>query len=518
MKITHTNLKILPLPARALHDPCGNVLPSRLPNPFTQIFSLMNRRIIHSIILGQLLAAGVCHAQTAAGDELGEAASAVDSWAAAQGGANAKLHERMVWWKDAKFGMFIHWGAYSKAGGEWKGETNHHEWLQFTAKIPLKEYTEFAKGFDPKDFDADEWVTVAKNAGMKYMIITSKHHDGIAMYDSQVSDHNIMKLAGLEKDPIRQLAEACRKQGIRFGVYYSLGRDWEYPDCPTGKYKAGWRSNLIDFPDEKNKDFSKYFERKVKPQVRELLTNYGPIDVMWFDTPELIEPSQSKELLEMIRSIQPNCIVNQRVGNDLGDYGTPEQTIPPEASSSPWETCMTLNGHWAYNKADHKWKSAGSLIRNLVDISSKGGNYLLNVGPTGEGVIPQPSVERLTEIGDWLKTNGESIYNCGPTPFGEELGSYSEGEKDSKGRPKFVAKKEWRATTQPGKLYIHVLTWPSGTLMLPVVKQKIAKAYLLADSEHTALELKQGADGVTISLPKQAPDPNVSVICLEFSN
>lgn len=305
----------------------------------------MINRVFRSLVLLPLLAGNLCSAQTATKDNADDVAAEAEAWAAAQGG---KLHERMEWWKDAKFGMFIHWGVYSKAGGEWKGSTNHHEWLQFTAKIPLKEYTAFAKTFDPKNFDPDQWVTVAKNAGMKYMIITTKHHDGIAMFDSKVSDHNIMKLAGLEKDPIRQLNEACRKQGLRFGVYYSLGRDWEDPDVPTGKHQpAGWRSNLIDFPDEKSKVFNRYFKRKAMPQVRELLTNYGPIDVMWFDTPELISPAESKEMLDMIRSLQPNCIVNQRVGNDLGDYGTPEQTIPPEASANPWETCMTLNGHSA---------------------------------------------------------------------------------------------------------------------------------------------------------------------------
>ena len=461
-----------------------------------------------------ILAAGILATNAAEKDNADDAATDAEAWAKNQ---SEELSPHMKWWKEAKFGMFIHWGAYSKAGGEWKGETDHHEWLQFTAKIPLAEYTEFAKTFDPKDFNPDEWVTVAKNAGMKYMIITAKHHDGIAMYDSKVSDHNIMKLAGLEKDPIRQLNEACRKQGLRFGVYYSLGRDWEDPDVPTGKYQpAGWRSNLIDFPDEKNKVFNRYFKRKAMPQVRELLTNYGQIDVMWFDTPELISPEESKEMLEMIRSIQPNCVVNQRVGNDLGDYGTPEQTIPPLASSSPWETCMTLNDHWAYNKADDKWKSAGSLIRNLVDISSKGGNYLLNVGPTGEGIIPQPSVERLSEMGEWLKTNGEAIYNCGPTPFGDELGSYSESEKDSKGKPKFITTKEWRATTQPGKLYIHVLTWPSGKLAIPAVDQKITKAYLLADPAHTPLDLEQTENGATINLPEKAPDANASVICIEL--
>ncbi|MFC7337862.1 alpha-L-fucosidase [Haloferula chungangensis] len=476
----------------------------------------MNIQFPKSLLLLPFMASGLCSADEGMKDNPNAVAAEAEGWAAAQKNDPAAA-KRMEWWKEAKFGMFIHWGAYSKAGGEWNGETNHHEWLMFTAKIPLAEFTEYAKTFDPKDFDPDAWVTIAKNAGMKYLIITTKHHDGIAMYDSKVSDHNIVKLAGLEKDPIRQLAEACRKQGLKFGVYYSLGRDWEDPDVPTGKHQpAGWRSNLVDYPNEKDKVFNRYFKRKALPQVRELLTNYGQIDVMWFDTPELISPEESKEMLEMIRSIQPNCIVNQRVGNDLGDYGTPEQTIPPEASNLPWETCMTLNGHWAWNKADDNWKSAGSLIRNLVDIASKGGNYLLNVGPTGDGVIPQPSVERLEAIGDWLKVNGEAIYDCGPTPFGAELGAYSKTEKDNKGRPKFIAKKEWRATTKPGKLYIHVLSWPSGKLSIPAVDEKITKAYLLADSSHTPLEIDQGDEGVSISLPAKAPDANASVICLDL--
>ncbi|MGD7651889.1 MAG: alpha-L-fucosidase [Verrucomicrobiales bacterium] len=425
---------------------------------------------------------------------------------------------RMDWWHDAKFGMFIHWGAYSKAGGEWNGETNHHEWLQFTAKIPLAEYTGFATGFDPKDYDPDAWVTTAKNAGMKYLVVTTKHHDGIAMYHSKASDHNIVKLAGLKQDPVRQLAEACRKQGVRFGVYYSLGRDWEDPDVPTGKkMPAGWRSNLVDYPNEKDKVFNRYFERKVKPQITELLTEFGPIDVLWFDTPELISEAESAELLALARKLQPECIVNQRVGNGLGDYGTPEQTIPPAVSTDPWETCMTLNGHWGYNKADHDWKSSGYLLRNLVDIVSKGGNYLLNVGPTGEGVIPRPSIERLTEMGDWLARNGEAVYGCGPTPFGDELGAYSKTEKDNKGRPKFIAKKQWRATTKPGLLFIQLFNWPKGRITIPAVKETVTSASFLAHPEKPPLPFEQTAGGVTISLPEEAPDNPITVIRLELS-
>jgi len=454
-------------------------------------------------------------------DNPADLAADAASWAAAKDGqTTAPLPERMIWWKNAKFGMFMHWGVYSKCGGEWKGAANHAEWLQFTAKIPLAEYTDYARTFNPDKFNADAWVKIAKDAGMKYLVITSKHHDGVAMYDSASSAHNVVKLAGLKFDPLKQLAEACQKQGIRFCVYYSLGRDWQDPDVATGgigKMKSGWRSNLIDYPDEAKKDFAKYFERKVKPQVRELLTNYGPIGVMWFDTPERISPAQSQELLELIHSLQPDCIVNQRIGNKLGDYGTPEQSIPAEVSTKPWETCMTMSGKWSYNKADHAWKSSDTLLRNLIDIVSKGGNYLLNVGPTGEGVIPAPAGERLETIGSWLRVNGAAIYGCGPTPFGAELGTFSKTEKNKQGKPKFLPTAEWRATSKPGKVYIHLFQWPSVKLNIPAVKGKIAKAYLLADPVRKGIKVTQTDTGVSITLPGNAPDEVVSVLCFDLA-
>ncbi|EMI43334.1 alpha-L-fucosidase [Rhodopirellula sp. SWK7] len=423
--------------------------------------------------------------------------------------------DRMDWWRDAKFGMFIHWGVYSRAGGEWNGDTDHAEWLQLTAKIPLAEYTEYARGFNPVQFDAERWVGIAKDAGMKYLVITAKHHDGFAMYDSASNDHNIVNVSEFGRDPLKELAAACQKQGIRFCVYYSLGRDWEDPDVPTGwGDRLGWRSNLIDFPNESEKDFQKYFDRKVKPQVREILTSYGPIGVMWFDTFEQITREQSEELIAMIRELQPNCIINDRVGRDLGDYKTAEQEIPSGASGDPWETCMTMNGHWGYNRADDDWRSTQNLLQNLIDIVSKGGNYLLNVGPTGEGVIPEPSVTRLNEIGDWLSVNAEAVYGCGPTPFGEEIGGYSETEKDSKGRAKFISKWQWRATTKPGKIFVHVFEWPDGNLTLPKIERKVSVVSVLSDPERKPLTFKQAQDEVRITLPERK-STLPTVLCIE---
>lgn len=434
--------------------------------------------------------------------------------------ATAEDFDRLDWWRKAKFGMFIHWGVYSQAGGEWNGETNHHEWLQFTAKIPLAEYTEYAKSFNPVDFDADEWVKIAKVAGMKYMVITAKHHDGFAMYNSASSAHNVVKGTAFKRDPIKELADACAKHDLHFCVYYSLGRDWEDPDVPTGGsrgMKAGWRSNLIDFPNESKKDFQKYFDRKVKPQVRELLTNYGPIGVMWFDTSERINKAQSLELIALIRKLQPKCIINSRVGRGLGDYKVEEQKVPSDALGEPWEACMTMNKHWGYNKADQNWRSSKNLVQNLVDIVSKGGNYLLNVGPTGEGVIPQPSVSRLAEMGRWLAIYGEAIYGCGPTPFGEEVGSYSSTEKDKNGKPKFVESWEWRATTKPGKIYIHIFDWKAGPMHLPAITSNITRACLMSDTEQAVLEVQQSDERVVISLPESAPSTIASVVCLELA-
>lgn len=408
--------------------------------------------------------------------------------------------QRLSWWSDARFGMFIHWGLYSQWGCHYPGPDGKlldggSEHMMQHLKIPLADYAKIADVFNPVKFDAGEWVRIARDAGMKYIIITAKHHDGFAMFDSQSSDYNIVARTPFKRDPVKELAEACRQQGLKFGVYYSLGRDWQDPDVPT---RNGYRSNTWDYPDESKKVFARYFERKVKPQIRELLTHYGPIAVLWFDTPEEISKDESLELVHLIRSLQPDCIINQRVGNRYGDYRVAEQQVPAAGYSDPWETCMTLNRHWGYFAGDENWKPAEFLIRHLVDITSKGGNFLLNVGPTGEGVIPAGSVEHLEEIGQWLKVNGEAIYGTTASPF----------KKLDWGR---CTKK---ITAGGATLYLHVFDWPAdGRLVVPGLKNAVISATLLADGK--TLQTSGGDQGVILTVPAAAPDKISSTIVLK---
>jgi alpha-L-fucosidase len=303
-----------------------------------------------------------------------------------KGGSDADTQKRLAWWTDARFGMFIHWGLYSQDGCFYKGTNGGSEHMMQHLQIPLADYAKIADDFNPTGFNADEWVSIAKNAGMKYLVLTSKHHDGFAMYDSQSSDYNIVARTPFKRDPVKELAEACRRQGLKFGVYYSLGRDWQDPDVPT---KNGYRSNTWDYPDESKKVFARYFARKVKPQITELLTHYGPIAVVWFDTPEEISAAESAELVALIHRLQPDCIVNSRVGHGLGDYGVSEQKIPGGADAKPWETCMTLNGHWGYFKGDEKWKPAPPSSTTSWTLSARGETICSTLDRRGRGSFPR---------------------------------------------------------------------------------------------------------------------------------
>ncbi|RME59073.1 MAG: alpha-L-fucosidase, partial [Caldilineae bacterium] len=389
----------------------------------------------------------------------------------------ARTDPRLNWWRDAKFGMFIHWGLYAIPAGIWKGQEipGIGEWIMYRAQIPVAEYEQLAARFNPVQFDADAWVSLAKRAGQKYMVITSKHHDGFCLFKSAVTDYNMVDATPFKRDVIAELAEACRKQDMPLGFYYSQTQDWHHPDGD---------GNDWDF-DPADKDFAAYIEDYVKPQVRELLTNYGPVAIIWFDTPKGISLEQSRSLLELVHSIQPNCLVCGRLGNGLGDYASAgDNRIPDARVDLDWETPATINDTWGFKVNDHNWKSTTDLLHKLVDIVSKGGNYLLNVGPTAEGVIPQPSVERLEAMGAWLAVNGASIYGTRPGPIQGVAGL--------------------RSTQKDGRTYVHVLDWPGdGVLHLAGVQAEQAR--LLATGEE--LPLHPTADGVEVHGPGAAPDP-----------
>lgn len=328
--------------------------------------------------------------------------------------------EKLAWFKDAKFGLFLHWGLYSQTAGDWNGHPSKGgEHFMLYEKIPVNTYAKMADDFNPIQFNADTWVKTAKDAGMKYIVYTAKHHDGFAMYNSPSSDYNIVKRTVFKRDPVAELAAACKKYGLKLGIYYSLGRDWQDPDVPTNwPVKAG-RSNTWDYPNEDAKVFNRYFERKVKPQITELLTQYGPIAVLWFDTAEMISKKESIELKALVNKLQPNCLVNNRIGNGIGDFSISEQTLTA-ASKKAWESCITIGQNWGYNKHDSVWKSPEMLVRNLVEVVANGGNLLLNIGPMGNGAFPAWTTSRLKSIGKWMQTNSEAIMETKPWVMSKE--------------------------------------------------------------------------------------------------
>jgi alpha-L-fucosidase len=422
--------------------------------------------------------------------------------AAQVGETPAQRDKRMQWFREARFGMFIHWGLYAIPAGEWNGKPvgGLGEWIMHQAKIPVAEYEPLVKQFNPVRFSAREWVRIARDAGMKYIVITSKHHDGFCLFDAKNSDYDVMATP-FRRDILRELAAECKRAGIRLCFYHSI-MDWHHPDYLP---RRPW-----DPRPGVQADFSRYVAY-MKEQLAQLVKDYGPLGILWFDGEweSTWTHDMGKDLYAYVRSLQPSIIINNRVDKGrrgmqgmsspefAGDYGTPEQEVPPEGLPGvDWESCITMNDTWGFKKNDHNWKSAPDLIRTLVDIASKGGNLLLNVGPTAEGLIPEPSVERLAAMGRWMKVNGQSIYGTTASRIG---------------------KPAWgRSTTKGSRIYLHVFDWPEdGVLRVEGLPAPVRAARLLAWPK-AKLRFSGNGNTCTLELPAQPPDAVDSVIALDM--
>ncbi|NCU05977.1 MAG: alpha-L-fucosidase, partial [Chitinophagaceae bacterium] len=398
-------------------------------------------------------------------------------------------HPNLQWFKDAKFGLFIHWGLYSQLAGTWKGKNYYGsgEWIMNQAKIPVKEYEQVAQNFNPVHFDAEQWAQLAKDAGVKYIVITAKHHDGFAMYDSKASDFNIVKSSAYKKDPLKALSVAAAKRNIQFGFYYSQFQDWHDPN--GGK-------NTWDYVEAK-KDYQKYYKEKAVPQLKELLTGYGPLGIVWFDTPGGMTKEQTQDFVNELRLLQPKSLFSSRVGQGLGDYKDfGDSEVPSVPIKGAWESIYTHNDSWGYIEHDMNFKSSAEIIRLLANVASKGGNLMLNVGPDGKGNIPHYSVKYLQQTGKWLAANGESIYG---TTFG------------------FIPAQPWGVTTsKPGKLYLHVLNTPAnGKLLVPGFSNKVNKVYTLLSKK--AQSFTQKGSDLLINLQSAAVQDVNTVVVIEYS-
>lgn len=467
---------------------------------------MRQRAFITGVVLLSLFA-GVCAGLVRAGEAAGHAET------------KEQRDTRMQWWRDARFGLFIHWGLYAIPAGEWDGRPVQGigEWIMNSANIPVEQYEQLAKQFNPVKYDPAEWVRIAKQAGMKYLVITSKHHDGFCLFKTDTTTYNAVDATPYGKDLLQPLADECRKQGLHFCVYYSI-MDWHHP----AQYRANEKQyNPTNIHPERKAEYMAF----MKQQLKDLLDGCRP-EVLWFDGewPKWFTPEDGWEVYNYLRELEPKLIINNRVGTGrsgmegldkadrsyAGDFGTPEQQIPATGLAGvDWESCMTMNDTWGYKRNDQNWKSDETLIRNLIDIASKGGNYLLNVGPTAEGLIPQPSVERLAAIGRWMQVNGESIYGTQASPF----------EKTPWGR--CTQKAMGNGVT---RVYFHMFEWPEdGKFVIPQLPGKAIRARLLgggatlriSSHKETATSGTPDSARLEIALPPAMPDKIATVLAVD---
>ncbi|GIP28471.1 hypothetical protein J23TS9_36010 [Paenibacillus sp. J23TS9] len=427
------------------------------------------------------------------------------------GAEHDEAHERRIaWWREARLGLFIHWGPYALPAGEWDGEeiqASYSEHIMLRARVPVQAYEEMSEQFNPTAFDAGRWVRTAKQAGLKYIIFTAKHHDGFAMYDSHISDYSIVRHTAFGRDPLKELEEACREEGMVLGIYYSHAMDWHDPDSQGNTWDYPGNIGAYDDVESWIKDedkrtrFDHYLHRKSLPQVRELLTEYGRVGLMWFDCGGKLTREQGELFLTTVHALQQDCLVNSRVWKSpLGDYAnTSDNQLETRTIRQDWENIITLNDSWGYKKSDTNWKPPVSIIRQIIDVVSKGGNLVINVGPTATGEWDPVSEEILLEVGEWLRVHGDSIYGSGASP---------------------TAKPSWgRCTLKDQTLYLHVFDIPAdGHLVVPGLLSQVMRVYPLAGGAELAFK-RLGNQDLVVLLDNQhlSSDGKPIVLAVECS-
>lgn len=422
-----------------------------------------------------------------------------------------QTNERARWFTDARFGMFIHWGVYSGAEGFWKGEklrndNDYAEWIMYRNRIDREEYVTLLDRFDWDEIDPEKWVILAKNSGMKYVTLTAKHHDGFGLWDSQVSDYDLGNYTNPKRDIVKELADACKKHGIKLGLYYSHWIDWEH--------EYGW-DHTMEINGIAPEKYDLYWQEKVIPQIRELLTNYGEIGLFWFDmwihhSETVVTKEQLLQLKGLIRELQPNCLVNSRLGlfveedPDVDFKTLGDNQLGSQKEDFPWQSPATVAHSWGFHTADTEWKSTTTLLKSLINNVSLNGNFMLNIGPRANGDVPFEISQRMLEMGKWLNVNGESIYGAEAFDLDKDLHDWG----------KITCKKEENKT----KLYLHVFNWPlNKKLSVTGISDTPQKVYLLADKQQKPIPFDHSGVFTQLDLPVAEPDPYISVVVIEYS-